>query len=155
MLYHFAALRAGRAVGPDRRGFGLYLPTRFQFMHRERPVNLSLTKFSFPLAAIASITHRITGVVLFGGMAVLLYLLDLSLGSPDGFAQAQALLAAPVVKLVVLAILAALTFHIVAGIKHLFLDFHVGDTLAGGRLGAQISIAVTVVLVALAGAWLW
>ena len=124
-------------------------------MHRERPVNLALTKFSFPLAAIASITHRITGVVLFGGMAVLLYLLDLALRSPDGFAEARTLVALPIVKLVLLAILAALIFHIVAGVKHLIMDFHIGDTLAGGRLGAQLSFGISVVLIALAGAWIW
>lgn len=124
-------------------------------MHRERPVNLALTKFSFPLAAIASITHRITGVVLFGGMAVLLYLLGLALRSPDGFAEAHALVAMPIVKLVLLAIVAALVFHIVAGVKHLFLDFHIGDSLEGGRLGAQLSFGITAILVALAGAWLW
>lgn len=124
-------------------------------MHRERPVNLALTKFSFPLAAIASITHRITGVVLFGGMAVLLYLLDLSTRSPDGFAEARALLDLPLAKLVLLAILAALIFHIVAGVKHLIMDFHIGDTLAGGRLGAQLSFGVSIVLIALAGAWIW
>jgi succinate dehydrogenase / fumarate reductase cytochrome b subunit len=124
-------------------------------MRSERPVNLALTKFSLPLAALASITHRITGVVLFAGMAVLLYLLDLALGSEAGFAEARALLAAPLPKLVVLAVLAALVFHIVAGIKHLIMDFHIGDTLAGGRLGAQISIGLSVVLIALAGAWLW
>ncbi|MEC8021955.1 MAG: succinate dehydrogenase, cytochrome b556 subunit, partial [Pseudomonadota bacterium] len=31
----------------------------------ERPINLDLTQFSFPLPALASITHRITGVILF------------------------------------------------------------------------------------------
>ena len=124
-------------------------------MHRERPVNLALTKFSFPLAAIASITHRITGVVLFGGMAVLLYLLDLSTRSPDGFAEARALLDLPLSKLVLLAILAALIFHVVAGVKHLIMDFHIGDTLAGGRFGAQLSFGISIVLIALAGAWIW
>jgi succinate dehydrogenase / fumarate reductase cytochrome b subunit len=124
-------------------------------MHRERPVNLALTKFSFPLAAIASITHRITGVVLFGGMAVLLWLLDVATRSPEGFEAARTLLDVPLAKLVVLAVLAALVYHIVAGIKHLFLDFHIGDTLEGGRLGAQLSIAVSVAFIALAGVWLW
>ena len=50
-------------------------------MKTDRPINLALTKFKFPLAAIASITHRITGVLLFVGIAFLLYLLDQSLTS--------------------------------------------------------------------------
>ena len=61
----------------------------------ERPINLDLTQFSFPLPALASITHRITGVILFGGLLFALYALDLSLSGPEGFAEAKALLAAP------------------------------------------------------------
>ena len=38
----------------------------------ERPVNLDLTQFSFPFAALASITHRISGVILFVAIAFLL-----------------------------------------------------------------------------------
>ena len=33
-------------------------------MKTERPVYLSLTQFGWPFTAIASITHRVTGVVL-------------------------------------------------------------------------------------------
>ncbi len=124
-------------------------------MHTHRPVNLALTKFSFPLAAIASITHRVTGVALFVGVAALLYLLDIALASDEGFAAAQSLLAQPLIKLVFIAILAALTFHIVAGVKHLLLDFHIGDSVGAAKIGAQISIVVTIVIVAAAGVWLW
>lgn len=120
-----------------------------------RPVNLSLTKFSFPVMAITSITHRITGVVLFAGIAFLLYVLDQALASPAGFEHARALLAAPTGKIVMLAVLAMLTFHIVAGIRHMVMDFHVGDSLAAGRLGSQLVFAVSIGLIVLAGVWLW
>ena len=124
-------------------------------MHNQRPVYLSLTKFGWPFAAIASITHRVTGILLFVGVALLLYLVDLALDSPAGFAAAKDLIAQPIPKLVLLGVLAALIFHIVAGIKHLLLDFHVGDSLKGGLLGAQLSFGITIVLVALTGVWLW
>lgn len=124
-------------------------------MKGQRPVDLPLHTFAWPLAAIASITHRITGVLLFVGIALLLYLADLALGSEEGFAAAAKLIGEPLPKLILLAVLAALTFHIVAGIKHLLLDFHIGDSLVGGRVGAQLSIVITVVLVALMGVWLW
>ncbi len=124
-------------------------------MKGQRPVDLPLHTFAWPLAAIASITHRITGVLLFVGIALLLYLADLALGSQEGFAAAAKLIGEPLPKLILLAVLAALTYHIVAGIKHLLLDFHIGDSLVGGRVGAQLSIVITVVLVALMGVWLW
>ena len=47
-------------------------------MKTDRPVNLNLLAFSFPLAAIVSITHRITGVILFVGVAFALYALDMA-----------------------------------------------------------------------------
>ena len=34
-------------------------------MSSERPVNLDLTTFHFPVTAIASILHRVCGVILF------------------------------------------------------------------------------------------
>ena len=59
-------------------------------MKTDRPVNLNLLAFSFPLAAIVSITHRITGVVLFVGLAFALYALDLALASPEEFCSCPA-----------------------------------------------------------------
>ncbi len=47
----------------------------------------------------------------------------------------------PLPKLVLLAIVATLIYHFVAGIKHLLLDFDIGDTIEGGRLAAQLTIA--------------
>jgi len=120
-----------------------------------RPVYLNIFQFSFPLPAIASITHRISGVVLFAGMALLLYLLDVALASDAGFGEAASLMATPVFKWAVWLVLAALIFHLVGGIRHLLMDFHIGDTLQGGRLGSQLMFAVSAVLIVLAGAWLW
>jgi len=124
-------------------------------MKTERPVNLALTKFSFPIAAIASITHRITGVLLFVAIAYLLWLLSLALGSPDGFAAAGTHLAQPLPRLVLLGVLAALLFHILAGLKHLVMDFHHWDTIEAGRRAAQGVFVLTVIGTVLAGAWLW
>jgi len=122
---------------------------------QERPVNLALTKFSFPLPAIASITHRITGVLLFAGIAFGLYVLDLSLASPAGFERAAALLATPAGRVLTWLVLAVLIFHLLAGIRHLLMDFGIGETLRGGRLGAQLTFALSAVLIVLAGVWIW
>lgn len=126
-------------------------------MTAERPVNLSLLGLfaAMPVTAVASILHRISGIVLFVGVLYLCYLLDAALSDQGGFEQAAAVLATPAGKLALWAILAALGYHVVAGVKHLLLDLHVGDTLSGARFASWVSI-VLAVLAAVAGAfWLW
>lgn len=123
--------------------------------HDARPVNLDLTKFSFPFPAITSITHRITGVLLFVAVGFGLWLLDLSLHSEAGFRYVRDLMVTDAVKAGIWVALAALAFHLCAGVKHLVLDLHVGDSLQGGRIASYLATAASVALMALAGVWLW
>lgn len=124
-------------------------------MKTERPVYLSLTQFRWPFAAIASITHRITGVALFAAVAYLLWLLAMALESPAGFDQARETLAAPLPKLAMLLVLVALAYHVFAGIKHLVMDFHHWDTLEAGRRSSIAVFVLTGIAAVLAGVWLW
>ncbi|MBS3804063.1 MAG: succinate dehydrogenase, cytochrome b556 subunit [Oleiphilaceae bacterium] len=124
-------------------------------MNSKRPVNLDLGKFHFPLPAIISILHRITGIIIFVGIAFLLYWLDVSLDSEEGFRQVSELLDGFLAWFVLWGIMAGLIFHLVAGIRHLFMDMGIGETLEGGRLSSKITIGVSVVLIILAGIWLW
>lgn len=124
-------------------------------MNDKRPVNLDLTTIKFPVTAIASITHRITGVAIFVALPVLLWMMDRSLASPESFADLKQLMTSPLVKLVLWAILAFISYHLVAGIRHLIMDAGVGETLEGGRRGATATFIITAVLIVLAGAWVW
>jgi len=120
-----------------------------------RPVNLDLTKFKFPLPAITSILHRISGVLIFFGIAILLYLLDLSLRSPEGFSRASDWLVSPLVKFVVWVILSGLFYHLIAGIKHLTLDLGLGETTGGARASAMGTLVLAGIAAVIAGVWLW
>jgi succinate dehydrogenase / fumarate reductase cytochrome b subunit len=120
-----------------------------------RPVNLDIGTMRLPITAWASITHRATGVALFVGMAVLLWLLDNSLSGPEGFAAMQECLNSVVAKLVIWGVVAALIYHSLAGIKHVIMDFGIGESMEGGVLGARIVIALSIVLILLAGVWIW
>lgn len=124
-------------------------------MKTDRPVNLNLLVFSFPLAAILSITHRITGVILFVGLGFGLYALDLAMGSPDGFQEAAVLVAQPLPKLILLGLIFALTFHIFAGLKHMLMDFHLGDSVAAAHRGSIVVIILTLVTTAAIGVTIW
>jgi succinate dehydrogenase / fumarate reductase, cytochrome b subunit len=124
-------------------------------VNSQRPVNLDLRTIKLPVTAYTSILHRISGVILFLGIAVLLLALDMSLGSEEGFEAVKGHLASPLVKFVIWALLSALLYHLVAGVRHLIMDMGVGETLQGGKLGSQIVIAVSVVLILAAGVWIW
>ena len=66
-----------------------------------------------------------------------------------------ALLDAPLAKLVLWGVLSMLIYHILAGVKHLFLDFHVGDTFEAASASAYVVFGLTVLLAAATGVWLW
>ena len=85
----------------------------------------------------------------------MLYALEGALSSPAGFAESRELMSTPVARFITFGILALLGYHLVAGIKHLLLDFHIGDSLAGGRIAAQLTVALGVIVVALAGVWVY
>ena len=121
----------------------------------ERPVNLDLTTFRFPITAIASILHRVAGVILFFGSFIVMALLGMSLENEAGFADTLALLENGFVSFIVWGVLAALAYHFVAGVKHLFMDMGYGETLESGRLFAKVSIAVASSLIVSAAVWVW
>jgi succinate dehydrogenase / fumarate reductase cytochrome b subunit len=121
----------------------------------KRPVNLDIGTIRLPISALVSILHRVSGVALIGAIAILLGLLDYSLRSADSFAAVISLLASVPMKLLMLAVLAAFIYHLVAGIRHLVMEFGIGESLEGGRKGAVLVIAFTAIGVVLAGVWLW
>jgi succinate dehydrogenase / fumarate reductase cytochrome b subunit len=121
----------------------------------KRPVNLDLRTIRLPLPAIVSILHRASGVVLFLLIPLLLWMLQMSLTSAWTYTQLQDLLLHPLVKIVIFGLLASLIYHLVAGVRHLFMDAHIGDTKEGGRLGAKCVMFVSAVLIILVGVWLW
>ena len=110
---------------------------------------------SWPVTAIVSIAHRLSGLFLIVGMALLIWLLDLSLSSPEGFAEAGAILDGGLAKFALWAVASALAYHSFAGIKHLIMDMGIGETMEGGVLGARLVMAATVLAILLLGAWIW
>ena len=85
----------------------------------------------------------------------MLYALSKSLESAEGFAEVKAYMTSPLAKFIAWALLSALLYHMVAGVRHLMMDMGIGETLEGGKLGSKIIIAVSAVLIVLAGVWIW
>ncbi|MGI6407117.1 MAG: succinate dehydrogenase, cytochrome b556 subunit [Gammaproteobacteria bacterium] len=125
-------------------------------MKSQRPVNLDLMTIKLPITAYSSILHRISGVILFFGIVVLLWGLDKSLASEQGFAEVKECLSGGFAKLVVWGLLSALLYHLVAGTKHVLMDLGlVGETMEAGKLGAKAVLIIAAVLILLAGVWIW
>ncbi|ROM89319.1 succinate dehydrogenase, cytochrome b556 subunit [Pseudomonas brassicacearum] len=124
-------------------------------MKSQRPVNLDLRTIKLPITGVTSFLHRVSGIILFLGLGIMLYALSKSLGSEEGFAEVKACLTSPLAKFVAWGLLSALLYHMVAGVRHLIMDMGIGETLEGGTLGSKIIIAVSVVLIVLAGVWIW
>jgi succinate dehydrogenase / fumarate reductase cytochrome b subunit len=109
-----------------------------------------------PITAYASILHRISGAILFFGIVVLLWGLDKSLASEQGFAEVKECLSGGFAKLVVWGLLSALIYHLLAGIRHLLMDLGMaGHTLEAGKLGSKAVLVIAAVLILLAGVWIW
>ena len=124
-------------------------------LSKQRPKFLNLMEIRLPLPGVASILHRVSGGGLFLMLPLLIWLLDLSLRSPDSFAALQALAANPFVKLVLIGLLWAFLHHFCMGIRILLIDIHVGVDKAAARASSVAVFAVSLVLTLVLGALLW
>lgn len=124
---------------------------------QKRPVFLDmqvLTK-ALPIPGIVSILHRISGVILFILLPVLLALLAGSLSSGETFAQYKSWADNFLVKLILWAVLWAFIHHLFAGIRFLLLDAHIGTDLKVARQSARIVLIAGVVVTLVLGVALW
>jgi len=101
-----------------------------------RPRFLQLLQIRQPITAIVSITHRISGVLLFLALPFAVALLHLSLRSEGDFLRVQAWLAAWPVRLIGIVLLWAILHHFLAGIRFLLLDLDIGLPLKVARATA-------------------
>lgn len=124
-------------------------------MAKKRPKYLNLVEIKQPLPAVVSILHRISGAGLFLMLPALIYLLGLSLGSPETFETFKAIAGHPLVKLVLIGLLWAYLHHFCMGIRVLLLDVHVGVEKPQARASAKVVLAVSLILTAILGVKLW
>ncbi|WP_133406590.1 succinate dehydrogenase, cytochrome b556 subunit [Parashewanella tropica] len=126
-----------------------------QNVKKQRPVHLDLQQIRFPATAIASILHRISGVIMIFATGILLWMLHSSLASAESFAELQNLFANPLAKFVVWGILTALAYHLIGGVRHLIMDTGRWEELNSGATSAKVSFALTIVVSIVAGIWVW
>ena len=124
-------------------------------VNKNRPINLDLRSMKFPCMAIASILHRISGVLLFILLPVILCLLQQSLHSEQSFQQTQLLLSSPIYKLIIWAFSSALFYHLFAGIRHMVMDLGWGEDVNVARKTSILVIFLAIIAIIFLGMWIW
>lgn len=119
-------------------------------MTKQRPKYLALHEIRLPLAGFASILHRVSGAGLFLMLPLLIWLLQLSLGSTaDSADMFKAVTGNWPVKLILLGLLWAFLHHFCMGIRILLIDIHVGVEKQQAHNSAMavmvVSLALTLV----------
>lgn len=120
-------------------------------LKKDRPQyrNIHVTqilRYRMPLAAIVSILHRISGVLIFLLLPFVLFLLDQSLTSELSFEYFKGFLAHPLAKLIVLVLAWGYLHHFCAGVRHLLLDVHFALTKEAARKTALTTLCVSLFL---------
>lgn len=122
---------------------------------KQRPKFLSLTEIRMPLPAIASIMHRISGGALFLTLPILIYLLQLSLGTTAEFETLKAFAGHPLVKLPLLLLLWGFIHHFCMGIRILLIDMHKCVDLENARASTVAVFCFSIPLALILGVKLW
>jgi succinate dehydrogenase / fumarate reductase cytochrome b subunit len=90
------------------------------------PKFLNLIKIKLPPGGIASIGHRISGVLMFLSIPFIAWEFARSLESEHSFRDVQQCLQSTPVMLLSLILVWSLSHHLLAGVRHLFLDVEMG-----------------------------
>ena len=85
-----------------------------------------LLNYKLPPPGLVSIMHRISGAALFLLLPFILWLFDLSLTSEISYARLVQVGSNALVKLVLVGLAWAYLHHLIAGVRYLMLDLHIG-----------------------------
>ena len=121
---------------------------------KTRPKFLNFLKIRLPVTGVASILHRISGVILFIAIPFSIYLLHLSLSSASGFQEAKDCLASNWGIIFLIPLAWAFFHHLLAGFRFLFIDLDIGVSLPVARRTALIVIIAAVLITIYAGVML-
>ncbi len=114
----------------------------------------SLMKYRFPVNALVSILHRLSGVILFLLIPFILWILHLSLSSQAYFLMVKDFFGSPIVMFLTWVVLSALYYHIVAGVKHLLMDMGYFEEKCSGRVASIVVMILGIIGVIGIGVWI-
>lgn len=122
---------------------------------QDRPVNLDLTKFRFPLMAILSISHRLAGVLIFLFTPLAIYMIHEAVVSQQTFGMLTHVMQNFWMRLAVWVGISVTLFHLLSGIRHMAMDLGFWESLRAGRMSAYVVFILGFVVTVLVGVWVW
>jgi succinate dehydrogenase / fumarate reductase cytochrome b subunit len=121
-----------------------------------------LTTYRMAPAAWVSILHRASGAIMFLLMPFIIWMFDTSISSELSFARFTSAFGAGVgfvpgwfFKLMALAILWAFLHHLIAGLRHLWMDMRHAVSKEFGKSSAIFTLALSIGLTVVLGAKLF
>ena len=110
--------------------------------------------YRLPVAGVVSILHRVSGLVMFVLLPFVIWMFDTSLTSEITYSQFSSVFTGGTgfvpgwfYKLVALALIWAYLHHLIAGLRHLWMDVsHHAVSKEFGRTSAIFTLAVSIVL---------
>jgi succinate dehydrogenase / fumarate reductase cytochrome b subunit len=121
-----------------------------------------LPTYRMPLAAWVSILHRASGALMFLLLPFIIWLFDTSLTSEYSFARFSAAFSVGIgwvpgvlIKLITWALIWAVLHHVIAGLRHLWMDCTHAASKQFGRRSALVTLVLSLGLTAGLGAKLF
>jgi succinate dehydrogenase / fumarate reductase, cytochrome b subunit len=119
-----------------------------------------LPTYRLPAAGIVSILHRVSGVLMFVLLPLVMWLFDRSVSSEISFARFRHALndgaGGVLLKLVVLALIWAYLHHFIAGLRHVWMDVsHAAVGKQRGATSAKVTLVASLLLTVILGAKLF
>lgn len=119
-------------------------------------------KYRLPAAGWVSILHRASGALMFVLLPFVVWLFDVSLTSEISYESFTSAFVAGIgfvpgwmVKVVVLALIWSYLHHLIAGIRHLWMDATHSVSLKQGSVSAMVTLVSSLLLTVLLGAKLF
>jgi len=123
---------------------------------------IDAVKYRLPVAALVSILHRVSGIVMFGLLPLVIWMFDVSVTSEISFERFTSAFSAGLgfvpgwlVKVAVLGLIWAFLHHFIAGLRHLWMDMTHNVSKTQGHASAVITLIGSLTLTVVLGAKLF
>jgi succinate dehydrogenase / fumarate reductase cytochrome b subunit len=116
-----------------------------------KPVYINLFKIKLPISALLSISHRVSGMLIFFMVLPFsAYLFNILLASQDSFGLfIETYNSSIFLRTFVLFNVLIFEYHVIAGIRHMLMDFHIVSETLSASSNSALTALVTFAAIAL------